>query len=154
MKTTKWGPPGWQFLHTIAHNYPEVPTVQDKINYKLFYAQCEHMLPCKYCRQSYQQYIIELPIDDFLDCRASVAYWLYLIHNKVNDKLRQQGYPVSENPPFMEVCGKYEEFRAGCGKAKGKGPSCRLPTAAQETQANLEKYRELEKEMTDAAEWY
>jgi len=154
MKTNKWGPPGWTFLHTIAHNYPEIPTIQDKINYKIFYSQCEHMLPCKYCRQSYQQYIIELPIDNFLESRVSVAHWMYLIHNKVNAKLRDQGYKVEEDPPFIEVCEQYEKYRAGCGKPKNKGPSCRLPVTSAEIQNNIDKFVKHEKQVNNGGKWY
>ena len=112
----------------------------DMCNAKLFFAQAENLLPCKYCRESYRGYIRELPIDNFLDSRASLAYWLYQIHNKVNDKLRKQGYLVEDDPEFMEVCRKYEQFRAGCGKTKGKGPSCRLPVKAKERAQNLANY--------------
>jgi len=140
MKTTKWGPPGWKFLHTIAHNYPENPTSQDKINYKLFFAQCEHVLPCKYCRQSFHEYLIELPIDNYLNSRQEVAYWLFLVHNKVNDKLRKQNYDVKPDPEFAEICRYYENYRAGCGKTPGKGPSCRIPVDVKQRRENVREY--------------
>ena len=143
MKTTKWGPPGWTFLHTIVHNYPENPSPLDKCNYKLFFTQCEHVLPCKYCRISFNQYIKEIPIDDYLESRESVSYWLYMIHNKVNDKLRKQNYKVGPDPDFMTVCKHYETFRAGCGKTPGKGPSCRIPVKAKQRIKNIERYKHI-----------
>lgn len=148
MKTTFWGPPGWVFLHSMAHNYPEKPSTFDKVNTKLFYSQCEHMLPCKYCRSSYNQYIKELPIDNFLESRETLAYWLYLIHNKVNEKLRTQGYNVSDNPSFVEICAKYESVRAGCGKSPGKGPSCRLPIKQRQIEYNMKRFQQIVRKYT------
>jgi len=128
MQTSKWGPPVWEFLHTIAYNYPLKPKKQDMLNYKFFYEHLGQMLPCKYCRQSYQKFNRELPIDPFLDCREGVVTWIYLIHNKVNHKLRLQGYPISDDPTLEEVNEKYENWRAKCGKVPGRsGGTCRIP---------------------------
>ena len=55
MRTKVWGPPAWIFLHTVAHNYPLKPTRQDRKNYKNFFKSIGYILPCKYCRMSYQQ---------------------------------------------------------------------------------------------------
>ena len=71
MQTTKWGPPGWTFLHIISFNYPLVPTETDKRNYKSFFTHMAKMLPCKYCRESYTQYIKEM--DNFLDYKSPFA---------------------------------------------------------------------------------
>ena len=128
MQTSKWGHPGWEFLHSIAHNYPLNPTVQDRVNYKLFYEHLQNMLPCRYCRESYSRFIKEIPIDPYLSCRDGVITWVYLIHNLVNDKLRDQGYPIPKNPSLKRVIQKYDRWRAECGKVPGKkGKSCRIP---------------------------
>lgn len=108
MQTTKWGPPGWRLLHSISSIYPTDPNPQDRYIYQFFFTQISNVLPCIYCRQSYRQFIAELPIQPWLDSRQSLMYYLYLIHNKVNDKLRQQGYLNSPNPPFKEVLGMYD----------------------------------------------
>tara|TARA_Y100000590_G_scaffold382158_1_gene451898 strand:+ start:178 stop:837 length:660 start_codon:yes stop_codon:yes gene_type:complete len=47
----------------------------------------------------------------FLDSRELLCYWLYLIHNLVNDKL---GVPECDRPSFFSVQRKYEQFRAKC----------------------------------------
>ena len=49
-----------------------------------------YTLPCKYCRKSFKKFLKELPIDNHLDSRDSLTYWLYLIHDKVNKKLIKQ----------------------------------------------------------------
>jgi hypothetical protein len=124
MNTTKWGPHGWKFLHSIAFNYPEHPTLDQREQYRIFFHACGWVLPCRYCRESYQGFIRELPIEEFLDSQNSLAYWLYLIHNKVNHKLRTQGHPVTNDPSFGEVCDFYRRWRSPCNPTT---QSCRPP---------------------------
>ena len=96
MQTTKWGFCGWQFLHTITFNYPEVIDEKDQEHVerrtytKQLFENLQYTLPCKYCRESFKQFLKELPIDGNLDCREKLTYWFYQIHNKVNAKLRKQ----------------------------------------------------------------
>ena len=33
----------------------------------------------------------EININDYLDSKQNLCKWLFLLHNKVNDKLRNQG---------------------------------------------------------------
>jgi len=169
MNTLFWGPGGWQFLHTITFNYPEVidendPEHVERRKYtKQLFENLQYTLPCKYCRESFKQFLKELPIDGHLDSRQKITYWLYEIHNKVNAKLRKQEHLAVEakyneveklvhqgkitkraalkslekfvkttmitddDPPFSEVCAHYEQYRAGCGKAKSKMSTCRAP---------------------------
>lgn len=128
MDTKKWGPAGWTFMFTIASNYPTTIDVTNKdhralrLHYKAFFQSIEFMLPCKYCRQSYHQFIAELPIDDFLSSRRRIVYWLYLIKDKVNRKLiaqerespRKDGFKTQPSPPFKDVMAYYASFRAKC----------------------------------------
>ena len=118
MDTKFWGPGGWRFLHTITFNYPENPTAADKRNYKSLFLNFQFTLPCKYCRESYAKFLRELPIEPYLASRSKLTMWLYLIHNKVNDKLRNQGNPTPPNPSYAYVAGEYEKQRANCSKEK------------------------------------
>ena len=113
MNVNKWGPGGWVFLHTITFNYPEKPTTADKKRYIDFFNMVGSMLPCKYCRNSYNVYIKHVPINKFVDSREGITYWLYYIHNLVNDKVFK-----NDSTDFEEVVKKYERFRAGCKKVK------------------------------------
>lgn len=96
MNTRVWGPAGWVFLDAIAFNYPvqinhrSTKHRELKRRYKELFENLQYTLPCKYCRQSYKRFLNELPIDRFLDSRADLTYWLYLIHDKVNHKLLHQ----------------------------------------------------------------
>jgi hypothetical protein len=142
MNVKVWGKPLWIGLHCITANYPLEPSSEWKKNYINFFTSLAKVLPCKYCRESFSQYLSELPMDgiyrdkngrlikgkkrgfNFLKNRQTMHYWLYLMHNKVNAKLRGQGYLTDQDPPFEEVCKKYENFRAKCGT---KSKTCRTP---------------------------
>jgi hypothetical protein len=123
MMTKVWGPPGWLFLHCVTFGYPYVidefdyTHFQKRNDYKQFFTYLGKILPCRYCRESYNQYIKELPIDNFLGSRKDLCLWLYLIHNKVNDKL---GVPKCDIPSFKELQEKYESYRAECKKTTEK----------------------------------
>jgi hypothetical protein len=108
MQTTKWGKEGWCFLESIVGQYPEAPSHEDKKLYLIFLTHIGQILPCIYCRQSYQDFIKDLPIIYFLESGKTLRYWLYLIHNKVNDKLRKQGYLHTPNPSYDEIVNKYK----------------------------------------------
>jgi hypothetical protein len=103
MNTTFWGPDGWKFLHTLTFMYPETPNSDDKIKMKNFMNSICFVLPCKYCRLSFTKYMKSLPIDDHLDSRDLCIEWLYKIHNKVNKKLRIQGFCKHSNPELEYV---------------------------------------------------
>ena len=110
MNVNKWGPGGWTFLHSITFNYPLEPSEDDKEKYKSFFSVIGDMLPCKYCRESFKIYYKFIPIDEFLDSRIGVTYWLYRIHQLVDEKV------FKTNSSFEDVIRKYENFRAKCGK--------------------------------------
>jgi len=117
MNVNNWGPGGWVFLHSITFNYPLEPTDNDKKNYRNFFISIENILPCKYCRESYKVYYKYLPIDPFLDSREGVVYWLYKLHELINQKIFQE----STNASFEDVIRKYEDMRAKCGKMARDG---------------------------------
>lgn len=114
MQTRVWGPAGWLFLHSIAQNYPWHPTEQQKNDYLTFFMQTGNVLPCRYCRESYQEYIKEpgtmLTIDTMAS-RKTLASWLYKLHNRINKKLG-----IKCNVTFKQVWDKYESFRSKCTK--------------------------------------
>ena len=115
MNVNKWGPGGWVFLHSITFNYPLEPTNDDKCNYRLYFESLGNILPCKYCRDSYKIYYKYIPIDHFLDSRVGVCYWLYRIHNLINDKI------FCDNSSFEDFIRKYEDIRAKFGKMSRNG---------------------------------
>ncbi len=87
MITTKWGPPGWTFLHKVSFTYS---TDLQKEFHEFFYI-LQFVLPCKYCRASFNQFLHESPITNkVLQNKNNFSHWFYEMHNKVNNKLRNQ----------------------------------------------------------------
>jgi hypothetical protein len=119
MMTKVWGPPGWLFLHCITFGYPYYIDMENDKHMvrmeatKRFFYNVGYVLPCKYCRESYKEFMAEIPIDNYLESRKSLTKWLYKMHNKVNRKL---GVPDCAIPSFGEVVNEYEAFRAKCSK--------------------------------------
>lgn len=119
MMTKIWGPPGWLFLHCITFGYPYIINMNKKEHVvrmnktRDFFRNIGYVLPCKYCRNSYIEFMKEIPIEYFLKSRKDLTFWLYKMHNKVNNKL---GVPDCNIPSFEEVQKRYEAFRAKCSK--------------------------------------
>ncbi len=105
MDTQKWGPDGWKLVHSIAYYYDYYETDKDGKKINQFYNSMKHILPCIYCRRSFKQYLSELPLDT-----TSLFEWSYRIHNKVNNKLRKQGYNEKPDPSFKKVKKFYDEY--------------------------------------------
>jgi hypothetical protein len=127
MQTNKWGPHMWKSLETIAHNYD--PHKHNRKSYKLLFTDVlADTLPCIHCRNSYKQFITEIPLTDkHLQSRKGLTTWLYQIHCKVNHKLRNQGLLDKPDPSYISVCKKYDTWRADCSKKQGLAPTCRMP---------------------------
>ena len=116
MDTRYWGPSGWKLLHSITFSYEE----KLKNQYHDFFNVIAFLLPCKYCRKSYSEYILNDPID--VSSKEHFTKWLWRIHNKVNEKLRNQGLCNHEDPKFSDVKKYYEEkISRGCSKVIFEG---------------------------------
>lgn len=109
MNTQFWGPSGWKFLHSITAIYPENPNLIEKIMMRDFMQLVCDILPCKYCRASFTKYSQSLDITPYLESRQMIIEWLYKMHNKVNAKLRRQGFCTTENPTLEHVIKIYQK---------------------------------------------
>lgn len=94
MSTKMWGPKCWEFLFTsIMGRYPIKIDFHNKEHVKIanVFSQTliglKDFMPCIYCRKSFENFVKELPIHDFLIGRIELMYWLYLMKDKVNSKL-------------------------------------------------------------------
>jgi len=79
-----WGPKFWFSLHSVTFDYPLNPDISEKIRIKDFFNSLEYILPCRICRVNYSKHIREIPIENNLDSRKKLVYWLIDIHNSVN----------------------------------------------------------------------
>ena len=104
MDTRFWGPSAWKMLHSLASVYPDRQAA-DK-DYGRFFRLLPKVLPCCYCRDSLKEYYKVLPFPSQPD-QKRLSRWLYNIHNRVNQKLRNQGNPVENDPSFTRIIKKY-----------------------------------------------
>jgi len=99
MDTRFWGPSGWQLLHLIAAS-----PVENPVDVYDWFHLLEFVLPCKYCRASFHDYMDIQPLTQtIIKDRAAFSRWVYDIHNRVNSKLRGQGLLKRPDPSWMSV---------------------------------------------------
>lgn len=117
MLTKVWGPPLWIGLHAITFGFPnEIDNTNPEMvarreSYYKFFELLGDVLPCKYCRESYKVFFTELNPRPFMNRRQDMVRWLYLIHEKVNDKLK---VPQCDRISFRDFTAQYESYRAKC----------------------------------------
>ena len=97
LKTKVWGPSGWEFLFScIMGGYPykinndKKNDIRIKKHFRSMLSSLRYTLPCVFCRNSYKKFWKELPIEKYISGRIELMYWLYLIKDKVNNKLIDQ----------------------------------------------------------------
>ena len=107
MNANFWGPAAWIFFHSIAENYPDKPTEEEKESHKKFISLLPSILPCPHCRESFAIYMDQFPPDPYLHSRDQFTFWLYQIHDIVNNKLeRQHGHKI-KSPSYQKVRSYY-----------------------------------------------
>jgi hypothetical protein len=97
LSTKMWGPNGWYFLFScIMGGYPIKIDKRNKDHsnikrhFKNMILSLGYTMPCIFCRESFRGFCKELPIDKHMKGRIELMHWLYLIRNKVNEKLIAQ----------------------------------------------------------------
>lgn len=87
--TARWGPLGWITLHSVAANYPENPSAEDKVIAKKFVELFAETISCPSCKghfgTMYQSYISKNP--SWLSSRAAFFVFVCRAHNTVNMRL-------------------------------------------------------------------
>lgn len=116
MMTKIWGKAGWTFNHTVTYGYPLNPSPKRREKTKAYFMNLGNVLPCKYCRKSYNFYINNGDTkltDADLENRETLTRWFFRVHNAVNEKLG-----VDYGMTYEKLTDKYESFRARCDKNK------------------------------------
>jgi hypothetical protein len=76
------GTAGWTLLHTMAANYAEAPTAQQRRRIEVFLHALGDLYPCPVCAAHFRQHTVEHPIASA--SRGSLSLWLCEAHNEVN----------------------------------------------------------------------
>jgi hypothetical protein len=123
--TKIWGSPGWTFNHSVTFGYPLEPTNEQKMKYRNYFTSLGDVLPCRFCRESYQKFITTgdtALTDDVLTNRTTLTKWFWRVHEAVNKKL-EMDYGVT----YDDLVNRYESFRAKCGKPSKTANGCVAP---------------------------
>jgi len=114
MDTRFWGPSGWKLLHLIA-----AEPAGDRAPAVLEWMELlEYVLPCKYCRASFHDYIRLQPLSlAMVKDSPTFSRWMYEIHNRVNGKLRGQGLLTTPDPSWTSVKAEYTILHKGLCKS-------------------------------------
>jgi hypothetical protein len=117
--TKCFGSPSWYTMEIFAMGYPlKNPTRKQQTDYRRFYKSFGDTLPCNLCRDSFKIFLKEIPLTNkVLSGRKELVFWVFKIHNRVNEKLSCKQFTRSD----MEKKYKwYEQFRAkNCSKELG-----------------------------------
>ncbi|KAB2602787.1 FAD-linked sulfhydryl oxidase ERV1-like [Pyrus ussuriensis x Pyrus communis] len=81
----------WTFLHTLAAQYPDKPTRQQKKDVKELMSILSRMYPCKECADHFQEILRSNPVQ--AGSHAEFSQWLCHVHNTVNRSLNKPVFP-------------------------------------------------------------
>ena len=136
MSTGIWGPLIWSGMHIISFNYPVIPTIADKKNYKIWLLSYKKTLPCCYCRNNFEKNLKTAGFNDkVFDSRDSFSRFIYKLHNCVNVML---GKKIFFNYEYVRDL--YENFRSGCSEKEQKEFAKRNRTTKLEKKCNSSLY--------------
>jgi len=100
--TDKWGPPTWNFLHTIAEKikdeeYPRIGT--ELVNYIV---RIINYLPCPDCSKHASDYINKRVPPYKFQTKEGLKEVLYYLHNYVNTR-------TNKPTPGIEILNRYKQ---------------------------------------------
>ena len=78
-----WGPSTWYVIHLLTFTYDKNLAT----DYQKFLHSLRYLIPCIYCKNSYNQILNQMPCD--LSSKEKFIQWGINLHNRVNAKLRK-----------------------------------------------------------------
>lgn len=81
----------WTFLHTLAAQYPDKPTRQQRRDVKELMSIMTRLYPCKTCADHFKEILKAYPVK--ADSGAELAQWMCQVHNVVNRSLGKPHFP-------------------------------------------------------------
>ena len=103
MEPKIWGPKLWFIIHTIALNYPDNPTYDQKRIHEDFFNSLVFLIPCEKCRIHYRQHINNNPVVNHLTDSNTLFKYTIDLHNEVNKTLNKKQYSYEEAVKFYKM---------------------------------------------------
>ncbi|XP_057465416.1 FAD-linked sulfhydryl oxidase ERV1 isoform X2 [Actinidia eriantha] len=117
----------WTFLHTLAAQYPDRPTRQQRKDVKELMEILSRMYPCKECADHFKEVLRSNPVQ--AGSQAEFSQWLCHVHNVVNRRLVPLG-PNKHQHQLVTNLGKLvfscERVDARWGKLDCEKRACDL----------------------------
>lgn len=82
-----FGPPAWNFLHTLSLNYPINPDNNTRLGCISFIQGLAWLLPCKYCSQHARDFVSGVDLQGVSSSRDKLFEFFWNFHNSVNTRL-------------------------------------------------------------------
>ena len=98
-----WGPKLWFIIHTIALNFPENPSYDEKRIHEDFFNSLVFLIPCEKCRIHYRQHINNNPVVNHLKDSDTLFRYTIDLHNQVNKKLNKRTYNYDEVVKYYRI---------------------------------------------------
>ena len=98
MDPAVWGKHLWASIHFIALAYPDLPTEQQKLDYKLFFENLYKVIPCESCGEHLQNTISNIhPLHaNHLRNKDELFKWTVQLHNIVNKRLHKKTISIND----------------------------------------------------------
>ena len=106
-----WGPPVWNFIHTLAEKINEKSFNTIKNSFFLIIKKiCLH-LPCPECSQHANYFLMKVNISK-INSKSEFKHMLFIFHNTVNKRKRKPifNYNIVEKYKFMTIPNTYNNF--------------------------------------------
>jgi hypothetical protein len=105
-----WGSQGWHFIHSVALNYPDNPTQEEKDNYLEFFKSVGNTLPCEICAEHFRKKMEDTPPN--MNSREDLFNWTVDVHNAVNKENGKKTYTYKEAAKEIESNADNNKFKA------------------------------------------
>lgn len=96
----EWGPLLWWMLHTLSEKSGKqlnpITMGDEQRAWPLFLKTLVPIIPCPYCREHLQEYIVQNPFQppsDYYEWNTYIRTYFYTLHESVNTRLAKPSYP-------------------------------------------------------------
>jgi hypothetical protein len=84
MNSKIWGPSFWFIIHSVAINFPDNPSEDEKRKHEIFFTSLQYVLPCEKCREHYKKNLRQHDLRKALESKKGIFDWSVRMHNEVN----------------------------------------------------------------------
>jgi hypothetical protein len=102
-QNNEWGPILWKIIHTLAERSGTIQNTyiqaDERRAWSLFLKTLVTMIPCPYCKEHAQAYVLQHPFElpsEYYNIHEYVRTWFYNFHEAVNARIEKPSFPYAE----------------------------------------------------------